>query len=152
MLLTSSPMKTTFLIAAICALLGLCSEVRSQGTAATTVAQGSGTLTAPGNGNHNYVVSPIDTSQFPNGGSLTINIVVGSGQSSASFDLYAQGAQLASQGYARSLAHAYDLAPGTRKSIVYSFSKGQVFQFCAEGNWFSPKGSTNTYSFVASVG
>ena len=33
-------------------------------------AEGSGTPTAPENGNHNYVVSSIDTTQSPNGGTF----------------------------------------------------------------------------------
>jgi hypothetical protein len=121
------------------------------GTTATVVARGGGILTAPGTGNHECVVNGIDTRQFPNGGILTIDITLGPGESSASFELFAQGANLPARGFPNSSANARDLAPGARTSIVYPFSSGQIFTFCAEGNWLSRKGSINTYSFVASA-
>jgi uncharacterized caspase-like protein len=116
-------------------------------------ASARGVLMAPGNGSQNHTVCSIDTSSFLSGGTLTISIDVGNGESNASFDLFPEGMPLPTTGRPNgTLAGAYDVSRGTKsRTITYKFTKGQVFQFGAEGNWFSRKDSTNDFSFTATV-
>jgi hypothetical protein len=110
----------------------------------------SGLLVAPGNRRHNYALTPIDARQFSKG-TIKIEISVGSGESSGSFDLFADGMPIPKVGSVRSVAHSYDMSPGASATITYSFNNGQLFLLGAEGNWFSPEGATNSYSLVATI-
>lgn len=115
-------------------------------------AEYEGQLIAPGSGNQNYKIIRIDTIDFIEGGTLRIDIQVGSGQSSASFDLFAEDAVIPIAGRPKqSLAGSYDISPDSGTSLTYRFDKGEVFQFGATGNWFSPKGSSNSYKIKAYV-
>ena len=115
-------------------------------------AEYEGQLVAPGHGNQNYKIIRIDTTNFITGGTLRIDIQVGSGQSQASFDLFAEDAVIPIAGRPQqSLAGAYDISPDSGTSLTYKFDKGEVFQFGATGNWFSPKGSRNSYKIKAYV-
>jgi len=121
-----------------------------QAEAVTATIANSGILEAPGYFNHSYALSPIDTTAFSQG-TITIRVTVGSGGSAASFDLFAAGASIPTTGPSQSLAHAYDLPAGSIATIAYAFTNGQIFQLGAEGNWFSPAGAANAYSYVATV-
>lgn len=110
--------------------------------------KGGGGLTAPGYGEHNYTLVTIDTTDFRDGGNLELVITVGQGESDASFDLFASGAAQTPEG---SISGAYDVSKGSTCRLSANFSKGQVFQLGAEGNWFSKKGTGNTFSFKAMV-
>lgn len=110
----------------------------------------SGLLVAPGNRRHSYALTPIDARQFSKG-TIKIEISIGGGESSGSFDLFADGMPIPKTGSTRSLAHSYDMSPGASATITYSFNNGQLFLLGAEGNWFSPEGATNNYSFVAII-
>ena len=112
---------------------------------------GQGTLIAPGMWKHNYRLIRLDASRFVNGGTLHITIRVGDGKSDASFDLYMQGAQIPVGGFAKSLAHAYDVPRTSSAKINYHFDQGTVFLLGAEGNWNSKAETTNTYRFVVDV-
>ncbi|HTC95449.1 MAG TPA: hypothetical protein VK699_18530 [Terriglobales bacterium] len=111
---------------------------------------GQGSLVAPGRWKHNYRTIRLDASQFANGGTLHITITLGNGASDASFDLYPMG-PLPTDGFPKSLAHAYDVPRGSTAKIDYRFDHGQVYLLGAEGNWNSKAGTTNTYSFVVDV-
>ena len=62
------------------------------------VTQNSGTFTAPGNGKFDYSQFPIDLTQFPSGGILTIAATLGKGQSKASFSLWLAETAMMPQG------------------------------------------------------
>ncbi|MDD5298371.1 MAG: S8 family serine peptidase, partial [Rhodocyclaceae bacterium] len=111
---------------------------------------GSGTLVAPGNNNHNYTFANIDASAFVLGGKIDITINLGNGNSSSSYDLYPASYTPVSTGRPQnSLANAYDKSPGSTTVISYAFGPGaaNVFKLGLEGNWFSPAGSTNTFTY-----
>jgi hypothetical protein len=115
------------------------------------IASGWGILTAPGDGYQDYSVHEIDASCFKEGDLLRIEVTVGSGFSGASFDLFGEDQTIPRAGRPVSLAGAYDLQPGITTTLTYHLTRGQVFRFGADGNWYSPKGTQNTYRFVASV-
>ncbi len=114
-------------------------------------ASGQGTLFAPGHGSHNYRIHELDARRFINGGTLIIDVRIGSGQSWGSVDLYGEGQPLATSGVPQTLASAWDLPPGSNRRITYVFRKGQIFRLCFEGNWGSPQGATNTYTYSATI-
>lgn len=112
----------------------------------------NGQLIAPGYGKQNYTVFLIDVTDFQAGGTLAIKVTLGEGESDASFDLFPQGIPLPAEGRAKdSIATLYDLKRGKSGTLNYKFTKGQVFQFGATGNWFSRENSTNTFAFTVSV-
>jgi hypothetical protein len=112
---------------------------------------GQGALVAPGRWKHSYRTIRLDASRFVNGGSLHISVALGDGASDASFDLYPKGTDLPTGGFAKSLAHAYDVPRLSSTKIDYRFDHGDVFLFAAEGNWNSKAGTTNTYSITVDV-
>ena len=112
---------------------------------------GQGTLVAPGSGGHNYRIHELDASRFINGGTLVIDFSIGSGQSWASVDLYGDGQSIATSGVPQALASAWDLPPGSNRRLTHTFQRGQIFRLCFEGNWGSPKGATNTYTYSATI-
>jgi hypothetical protein len=115
-------------------------------------ADGHGELVAPGHGKHRYTLIAIDTTDFPAGGTLEVEVTVGPGESDASFDLFPSGVPVPTEGYPRgSVAHQYDLPRGGTARLWYRFAQGQVFQLGAEGNWFSREGAGNTFRFRAQV-
>jgi len=120
----------------------------------TLVASGQGNLVAPGSDRHGYTVFRIDTARFANGGTLEIEITVGDGASTASFDVFPEGARLPTEGFPTdqgSLANAYNLDPGQKATITYTLDRGQRLLLCAEGSWLSDQGSTNSFAYRAWV-
>jgi len=110
--------------------------------------KGEGILIAPGHNKQRYTVFYIDTRSFIDGGTLIFEITLGHGESNASFDLFPEGIRIPTKGYPKgSLAHQYDVSKGSMVNMSYNFSRGQIFQFGATGNWFSREGSRNTYHF-----
>jgi len=121
-------------------------------TKAEPSARISDTLVAPGRGHQRYTLYTIDTRDFTSGGKLILSLSLGAEGCNASFDLFPEGASIPEEGRpTTSVAHVYDVGAGGEGSLEYRFSRGQVFQFGATGNWFSPAGATNTYSFTATV-
>jgi hypothetical protein len=116
------------------------------------VAEYEGVLIAPGNGQQNYDVVDIDTRDFTEGGTLRIDVQVGSGKSHASFDIFPQDAVVPIAGRpTESIAGSYDVSRNSGTSLTYQFDRGEIFQFGATGNWFSEKGSRNSYRMKAYV-
>jgi hypothetical protein len=114
----------------------------------------SGTLVASGLNKHGYVVTPIDTRRYPEGGVLHLEISVGTGVAAASFDLFQWGVRLPTEGMPNqqgSLASAWNVQRGGMAEINYRFQRGDLFEFGAEGSWQSPVGATNSYTVRASV-
>lgn len=108
----------------------------------------------PESGHLDYTVVHIDATAFEDGGTLTINIRVGSGEAAGSFDLFDGGSELPRGGIRRSsdaLAHQWGIPPGGTGVIAYQFNQGQTFQLGAASDWQSQKGSTNAFYAQISI-
>ena len=100
----------------------------------------------PERGRQDYTVVKIDATAFENGGMLTIDLQVGSGKASGSFDLFNGDSELPTEGIPdNTLAQAWGILPGGTGLITYRFDQGQIFQLGATGDWFSEKGSINAF-------
>jgi flagellin len=117
---------------------------------------GAGTLRTTPLYTQNYTtLVEIDTRAFTSGGTIAVTINLGNGTSAASYDLYRNsvtygGAENRPIG---SLANAYDVAPGRTTVLNYNFSASTTDRYLLgiEGNWFSPAGATNTFSYEVVV-
>ena len=106
----------------------------------------------PEPGYQDYTVVEIDATAFENGGVLTIDISVGHAEAAGSFDLFAAGSKLPTEGVPHgALASVWGIPPGETNRITYPFDRGQSFRFGATGDWFSKKGSTNAFHATISV-
>ncbi len=102
----------------------------------------------PESGHLDYTVVHIDATAFEDGGTLTIDIRVGSGEAAGSFDLFDGDSKLPRGGIRRSsdaLAHQWGIPPGGTGVIAYQFNQGQTFRLGAASDWQSKKGSTNAF-------
>ena len=111
-------------------------------------------LRAAGSGSFSCDLILIDTRAFRGAGTLSIQLTLGTGESAASFSLFPEQADVRPPADRPDhLAWERDVSPGWRGELQARLSGagGQVYKLCAEGNWFSPVGATNTYSVVASV-
>ena len=106
----------------------------------------------PERGHQDYTVVKIDATVFEDGGMLTINLQVGSGQAAGSFDLFDGDSELPTEGVPDNiLAHEWGIPPGGTAVIAYRFDQGQIFQLGATGDWFSEKGSVNAFHTRISI-
>ncbi len=108
----------------------------------------------PESGHLDYTVVHIDATAFEDGGTLTIDIRVGSGEAAGSFDLFDGDRKLPRGGIRRSsdaLAHQWGIQPGGTGTITYQFDQGQVFRLGAASDWQSEKGSTNAFYAQISI-
>lgn len=116
---------------------------------------GSGTLNGVKPGTQKWRFFAIDVEPFKFGGTLKVEITLGAGQSGASYDLFVTSSPpVAADGRPLgSLAHAYDVAPGSKTTLTYSFSDNKIKTYFLgiQGNWNSPTTATNTYSFKSEV-
>jgi hypothetical protein len=110
-------------------------------------------IVAPGYNRHQYTTQRIDTTAF---GSGTVEIevsVAAASATDASFDLFPQNATVPSEGYpTTSVAQAYDVARGQSSRLTYRFTKGEIFTFGAQGNWFSQAGNEGTVQYRVPAG
>lgn len=109
---------------------------------------------APGNGYQDYTVINIDTTAFADGGTLNIDIRVGSEDAAGSFDLFDSDAELPTEGIPEALVSAWVIKSGKSGTISHRFERGEVFRLGATGDWSSEKGSINAFSakiFVEAV-
>jgi len=123
-------------------------------TPTSPTAEGTRSLRAAGNGSFICDIVRLDTRAFQAGGRVTVQLSLGNGASAASFSLFPEAATLTPPAPRPDhLDWARDVPPGWDGSIgtVFEARAGQVYQLCAEGNWFSPLGATNTYKFRVSV-
>ena len=112
----------------------------------------SNTFRAPGAGYQDYTPIEIDTTPFEHGGTLIIDIEVGEGEATGSFDLFGPDVELPTEGYPNdALTSVWDIPPGITGQIIHRFARGQRFKLGATGNWFCEKGSTNTFLAKISV-
>lgn len=118
------------------------------------VLKGSGTLQATPPGTQNYTTQvQIDTTKFPSGGRITATIVLGNGVSGASYNLFRNAVTVANGQPINSLAQAYDVSPGRTIQLAYNFpaSASDKYILGIEGNWGSPAGSTNSFTYEVTV-
>lgn len=109
-------------------------------------------LRAPRHGEQDYNVITIDTTAYENGGTLNIDIRMGSAISGGSFDLFDGDTELPTKGIPTdAVATAWDIPSGQRGVIQYQFEKGVIFKLGATGTWFSGKGNINAFHANLSV-
>jgi len=113
---------------------------------------GNGVLTAPGYGNHKYQYTTLDFTHLPEGSLIEITLELGNGYSDASLDLFPPDAIINSNGYQQeSVCNIYDQSSGTSASTTCHAYVSGVYHMGVEGNWFSDRGSTNTYNYEVVV-
>ena len=106
----------------------------------------------PKPGYQDYTVVEIDATALKEGGTLTIDISVGSTEAAGSFDLFAGDSELPTEGGPRNaLASAWGISPNQSRRITYLFDQGQHFKLGATGDWHSEKGSVNAFWAKISV-
>ena len=108
----------------------------------------------PESGHIEYTLVHIDATAFEDGGMLTIDIQVGSGEAAGSFDLFEEGTELPTGGIRstdNAIAHQWGIRPGGTGTIAYQFDRGQIFQLGATGDYYSKKGSTNAFYAQISI-
>lgn len=109
-------------------------------------------LRTPRYGYQDYTVVEIDTTAFEDGGTLTINIRMGTSKPGGSFDLYDSETELPTKGYPDdALTSAWDIPSGQIGRIRHHFDEGKVFKLGATGTWFNEKGSINAFLAKISV-
>lgn len=109
-------------------------------------------LRAPKYGDQDYNVITIDTTAFKNGGTLLIDIRMGSAKSGGSFDLFDGAAELPTKGIPTdAVASVWDIPSGQSGIIRYQFDKGKTLKLGATGTWFSGKGNINAFQSKISV-
>ena len=112
---------------------------------------GQGNIQGTPPGTQNWQFFPIDVTDFPAGGEITIIIRLGQGASSASYDLFDNNTPaLTADGRPRdSLANAYDVPPGSVTTLRYRFPAGgtRIYYLGIEGNWFSKTTDVNTFTY-----
>ncbi len=107
---------------------------------------------APGPGYQDYTVVDIDTTAFESSGTLIIDIHVGSGDSSGSFDLFRDDTELPTEGYpTEAISSVSGISPGKAGKIRHRFTGGKVFKFGATGDWYGEKGRINAFHAKISV-
>ena len=109
-------------------------------------------LRAPRHGDQDYNVITIDTTAFKDGGTLRIDIRMGSAKSGGSFDLFDGDAELPIKGIpTEALTSVWDIPSGQIGRMRHSFDEGKIFQLGATGTWFSGKGNINAFHAKISV-
>ena len=107
---------------------------------------------APGKGYQDYTVVNIDATAFEDGGTLIIDIHVGSADTSGTFDLFDDDTELPTEGYPTdALTSAWGIRPSTAGKIRHRFARGKVFKFGATGDWYGEKGHINAFQAKISV-
>jgi hypothetical protein len=100
----------------------------------------------PTAGYQDYNVVEIDTTAFKNGGTLTVDIWIGSAEASGAFILFANNTEFSTDGMPETvLASASGIRRGKAGKITYRFEEGTVFKMGVTGNAFSGKGLVNSF-------
>ena len=109
-------------------------------------------LRTPRYGYQDYTVVEIDATALEEGGTLTINIQMGTAKPGGSFDLYDGEIELPTKGYPDdALTSAWDIPSGQIGRIRHRFDEGKIFKLGATGTWFNEKGSINAFRARISV-
>ena len=100
----------------------------------------------PTAGYQDYNVVEIDTTAFKNGGTLTVDIWIGSAEASGAFILFANNTEFSTDGMPETvLASASGIRRGKAGKITYRFEEGTVFKMGVTGSAFSGKGLVNSF-------
>ncbi len=100
----------------------------------------------PSGGYQDYSVVEIDATAFKNGGTLSIDIWVGSAEAFGRFILFASNNQLSTGELPKTiLASASGIRPGKVGRVTHRFEEGTVFKLGATGNSFSGTGKVNSF-------
>ncbi|RKU21286.1 hypothetical protein C6499_21980 [Candidatus Poribacteria bacterium] len=103
-------------------------------------------LRTPRYGYQDYTVVEIDATAFEEGGTLTINIRMGTAKPGGSFDLFDNNTELPTKGIPNeALTSVWDIPSGQIGKIRHRFDEGKVFKLGATGTWFNEKGSINAF-------
>ena len=109
-------------------------------------------LRTPRYGYQDYTVVEIDATAFEDGGTLAIDIRMGTAKPGGSFDLFNNDTELPTKGIPNeALTSAWDIPSGQIGKIRYRFERGKVFKLGATGTWFNEKGSINAFHAKISV-
>ncbi len=109
-----------------------------------------GIFRTPDIDSQDYTIVEIDTTAFKDGGTLTIDIWVGSAEAAGSFNLFDSNTELLSERIPEiALASASGIPSGKAGKITHRFDRGKVFKLGAIGNSFNEKESVN--SFLANI-
>ena len=109
-------------------------------------------LRTPRYGYQDYTVVEIDATAFEGGGTLTIDIRMGTAKPGGSFDLFDSGTELPTKGYPDdALTSAWDIPSGQIGKIRHRFDEGKIFKLGATGTWFNEKGNINAFHAKISV-
>lgn len=104
----------------------------------------------PTAGYQDYTVVEIDATAFKEGGTLTIDLWIGSAEGAGAFILFASDSELSTDGMPKVvLTSASGIVPGKSGRITHRFDKGTRFKLGATGNSFSGTGKVN--SFLAKI-
>ena len=104
----------------------------------------------PAAGYQDYTIVEIDATAFKNGGTLSIDIWVGSAEAFGRFILFASNNELLTEELPKTiLASASGIRPGKAGRVMHRFEEGMIFKLGATGNAFSGNGLVN--SFLATI-
>ncbi len=107
-------------------------------------------IRTPTDGYQDYAVVEIDTTAFKNGGTLTVDIWVGSAEAWGGFILFAKDSEFSTDGMPKSaLASASGVPRGKSGKLTHRFEEGTIFKLGATGSAFSGEGQVN--SFLARI-
>ena len=103
-------------------------------------------------GYHDYTVVVIDTREFEDGGTLTIDIEVGRAEGAGSFFLFDSNSELSTEKVPMgALAKAWLISPGDTGQITHHFDHGKMFKLGASGRWTNKRGTVNAFQATISV-
>ena len=104
----------------------------------------------PAAGTQDYTVVDIDATAFKEGGVITIDLWIGSGEASGAFILFTSDSERSADGMPEVvLTSASGIIPGKGGRIAHRFDEGTHFKLGATGNSFSGEGKVN--SFLATI-
>ena len=102
---------------------------------------------ASASGIPDYTLVQIDATSFTHGGSFHIEIQVGGGDATGTFELFDGGKETAIDEFSDdALTGAWDVPPGGTGHILHRFERGQRFKLRATGSRLSEKGSINAFT------
>lgn len=104
----------------------------------------------PTTGYQDYTVVEVDATAFKDGGTLTIDLWIGSADGAGAFILFTSDSEFSTDGMPKVvLTSASGIIPGKGGRIKHRFDAGTRFKLGATGNSFSGKGKVN--SFLATI-
>ena len=104
----------------------------------------------PAAGTQDYTFVDIDATVFKDGGVITIDLWIGSGEASGAFILFTSDSERSADGMPEVvLTSASGIIPGKGGRITHRFDEGTHFKLGATGNSFSGEGKVN--SFLAAI-